>query len=757
MSARRATPRGDRPTDRPATPGEPQRIRVLLPLPLGSAYDYLVPDGVAVEPGNFVVAPLGPRRVVGVVWDGVPGEVADAKLKSIEDVLDAAPLTPELRRFIEWVATYTMTPPGAVLRMAMSVSAALETPRPTIALAITEEGRHALLPLPPEERRRREREVLTPARRRVLEEAAAGSPRRAVELAEAAACGAGVVKGLVERGLLVPVEIAAEPQRERPDPNYPGPMLSPEQKAAANALVAKVRQGKFAVTLLDGVTGSGKTEVYFEAVGATLREGKQALVLLPEIALGAQFLERFAQRFGCRPAAWHSDLPPKERRAVWRAVGDGSARVVVGARSALFLPFRELGLIVVDEEHDASFKQEDGVVYHARDMAVVRAHLAGFPIILSSATPSLETVVNVEQGRYSRLELPARHGGAVLPEIRVIDLRRTPPERQRFIAPPLASAVDATLAAGEQAMLFLNRRGYAPLTLCRSCGERLQCPNCTAWLVEHRFHRHLQCHHCGHTAPLPEFCAACGAAHSFAACGPGVERIAEEVAARWPASRAAIMASDTLEGPRALAETIRAVEEGRIDILVGTQVMAKGHHFPKLTLVGVVDADLGLAGGDLRAAERTYQLLHQVAGRAGRAERPGTVYLQTWMPENAVVAALVSGDRDRFLQEEAEARRRHGMPPFGRLAALILASPDAEAVDFAAAAFARAAPMVPGVEVLGPAPAPLAVLRSRHRRRFLVKASRSVHLQAAMRDWLGRVKVPNAVRVQVDIDPYSFL
>jgi primosomal protein N' (replication factor Y) len=306
-------------------------------------------------------------------------------------------------------------------------------------------------------------------------------------------------------------------------------------------------------------------------------------------------------------------------------------------------------------------------------------------------------------------------------------------------------------------MLFLNRRGYAPLTLCRACGHRLQCPNCTAWLVEHRFLGRLQCHHCGHAEPLPPLCPACGAAASFAACGPGIERLAEEMAARFPAARVSVVASDTLTGPRAVAELVSAVEQHRIDVLIGTQVLAKGHHFPLLTLVGVVDADLGLTGGDLRAAERTFQLLHQVAGRAGRAERPGVVHLQTYMPEHPVMRALVADDRDRFLAAEAAARQEQGLPPFGRLAALIIAAPDDEAADFAARAFARAAPQMPGVEVLGPAPAPLAVLRGRHRRRFLVKAKRSLNVQAVLREWLGRVKVPASVRVQVDVDPYSFL
>src|SRR5579883_111623 len=725
-----------------------RRVSVLLPLPLAGAYDYLAPAELALRPGDFVIVPLGRRELVGVVWGDAIGDVAAEKLKSIAEKLPAPALTEELRRLVDWVASYTLSPPGAVLRMVMRVPDALLPARAIMGYAISPRGRQALAA---------QDTSLTPTRRRALQALAEGPAAPAADIARRAGCSAGVVRALAERGLIEAVELRSRPPPALPDWQRSGPPLSSAQELAAGDLIDKVRQGGFGVTLLDGVTGSGKTEVYFAAIAAALERRRQVLVLLPEIALSTQWLARFAERFGAPPAEWHSDLGHAERRATWREVAQGNIRVVVGARSALFLPFPDLGLIIVDEEHDSSFKQEDGVVYHARDMAVVRASLAKLPIVLVSATPSVETTVNVEQHRYDRVHLPARHGSARLPEIRVIDMRRERPERQRFLSPPLVKALAETLENREQAMLFLNRRGYAPLTLCRACGFRLQCPNCTAWLVEHRFHGKLQCHHCGHSEPLPPLCPNCGEAGSFAACGPGVERLAEEVTMRFPAARLAVMASDTLIGPRSAAELVKSVEEPAIDVLIGTQVMAKGHHFPLLTLVGVVDADLGLTGGDLRAAERTFQLLHQVSGRAGRAERPGIVFLQTFMPEHSVIRALISDDRDRFLETEAEERREHGMPPFGRLAALILSGPDDESADLAARAFARAVPHMPGVEVLGPAPAPLAVLRGRHRRRFLVKTKRNVNIQAVLREWLARVKVPSSVRVQVDIDPYSFL
>jgi primosomal protein N' (replication factor Y) len=721
-----------------------RRVAVLLPLPLASPYDYEVPQDVTLAVGDYVRVPLGNRTVTGIVWElETKGGVAESKLRPIVDRLPNPPLRGEMRQLVAWIAGYTLAPPGAVLRMAMAPEDAFAVDPIKLAYAF---GRAPS-----------EGETLTPARRRVLEALAGKSAQSAADLASAAGCGAGVVRAMAAAGLLREVALPTRSSRDQPDPDLPFPPFSEAQLRAANAIVAAVEVGGYVPFLLDGVTGSGKTEVYFRAIAAALRAGRQILVLLPEIALGAQWHERFARQFGCRAAAWHSGIRPTERRRLWRDVAEGTARVVVGARSALFLPFRDLGLIVVDEEHDASFKQEDGVVYHARDMAVVRASLNEVPIVLASATPSLETLANVERGRYRHLVLPDRHGGALLPTVALIDMRIDKPARGHFIAPRLAAAIAETLTAGEQAMLFLNRRGYAPLTLCRTCGFRVQCPHCTAWLVEHRLQARLICHHCGFQQAPPEHCPSCDDTRSFAPCGPGVERLAEEVAERFPAARTAIMASDTLDGPAALVDLIRAVGDHEIDLLIGTQMMAKGHHFPKLTLVGVVDADLGLNGGDLRAAERTFQMLHQVAGRAGRAERPGTVLVQTFDPEHPVMAALAANDRDRLLAVEAAGRRDRHLPPFGRLAALILSAEAAEQAETAAAALARAAPHLRGVEILGPAPAPLAVLRGRHRVRFLVKTERQVNIQAVVSAWLAGVRVAGSVRIQVDIDPYSFL
>nr|WP_244433907.1 primosomal protein N' [Azospirillum sp. B506] len=717
---------------------------MLLPLPLREAYDYRVPDGLELVPGDFVEVPLGPRRMIGVVWGPGAGTVDSGRLKPVVRRFDVPPMTEVGRRFVEWVAAYTMTPPGFVLRMAVSVPSALEPPKPMLAYLRKPDAE------PPPGFK------MTDPRKRILALLEDGPPRTPAELAEEAGCGVTVVRGLAEAGLLEPLML--QPSRlGRPDWRRPGPTLSDNQQAAAGDLRERVASGRYSTVLLDGVTGSGKTEVYYEAISAALEQGRQALVLLPEIALSAQWLDRFARRFGAPPAEWHSELTGAQRRDTWRAVSKGEVPVVVGARSALFLPYPDLGVIVVDEEHDSAYKQEEGAIYHARDMAVARAHLGGLPIVLVSATPSLETKVNADSHRYARIELPSRHGGAVLPDVELVDLRRDRPPARHWLAPSLRKALTDTLAGGEQAMLFLNRRGYAPLTLCRACGHRMQCPNCTAWLVEHRLARKLQCHHCGLQQPLPHACPECGEEGTMAACGPGVERIAEEVAELFPDARAAIMASDTLHGPRAIQEMVESIGRHELDIIIGTQVMAKGHHFPMLTLVGVVDADLGLNGGDLRAAERTYQLLHQVAGRAGRGERPGRVMLQTFMPEHPVMQALAAGDRDGFYQLEAEMRLEAGMPPFGRLAALIVSGEDPTLVERVAMALGRAAPRSETVHVLGPAPAPLALLRGRHRRRLLLKAPRSTQVQPLIAEWLDKVEIPPAIRVQIDVDPYSFL
>lgn len=722
-------------------PEAARRVQVLAPFPLDRAYDYAMPEGIAAKAGDYVRVTLGRRDTVGVVWSASADEKIDpAKLKYVEKRYAFPPMAENQRRFIDWVARYTMSDLGSVLKMCLSVPDAFDPPAAAQAYILPD-----ILP-----------QKLSPGRRKVLELLQDGTPRRAADIAREAGCSAGVIRAMAEAGQLRAVDLSPPAPCRNPDPQLLPLSFSSAQEEAASALRQMAKEGKYAAALLDGVTGSGKTEVYFEAVAEVLKQDKQVLILLPEIALSAQFVGRFARRFGDEAALWHSDVTSAKKRAVWSGVAGGKTKVVVGARSALFLPFADLGLVVVDEEHDASYKQEEGVLYHARDMAVVRAHLGDFPVVLASATPSLETMENVRQGKYRYLRLPDRHAGAKLPDMHVIDLRKSPPARQRFIAPPLVEALQKNLAAGEQSLLFLNRRGYAPLTLCRTCGHRFQCPSCAAWLVEHKRAGRLQCHHCGHVAAVPKACPSCADDSGFAACGPGVERIEEEAREILPQARTLVLASDAVSSPAMIAESVKKIESREVDVVIGTQIIAKGHHFPDLTLVGVIDADLGLEGGDLRAGERTFQLLQQVAGRAGRGEKPGHVYLQTYMPEQGVLKTLAASDRDAFLAAEGQAREKAGMPPFGKLAALILSGSDEAKLDQFCRALAQKAPRYEDIRVLGPAAAPLAYLRGRHRRRFLVKTGKGVNLQKYLAEWLGQVKVPFPVQLKVDIDPQSF-
>jgi primosomal protein N' (replication factor Y) len=717
-------------------------VDVLVPVALDQAYSYRVPDGMELAPGDVVAVPLGARDCLGVVWadNPNPNPRLHNRLKDVDAKADVPPLKPELRSFVDWVANYTLASRGMVLRMALRMGD-LGPARERVGVRLA-----GAMP-----------QRMTPARRRVLDALADGFVRSKAEAAQEAGVSAGVINGLIDDGVLETVVLPPEPLMRAPDPDFRKPDFSLAQLAAADALRTTVDQGGYTVSLLDGVTGSGKTEVYFEAVAETIRRGHQTLVLMPEIALTAGFLDRFAQRFGVRPVEWHSQLAPRKRARTWEAVARNEVPVIVGARSALFLPYADLGLIVVDEEHDGAYKQEDGAHYHARDMAVVRGSIAKFPVILASATPSVESEVNARRGRYRRVHLPERFGGAHLPHIEPIDMRTEGPPRGRFISPRLAEAVQIVLEKREQALLFLNRRGYAPLTLCRACGLRLQCPNCDSWLVDHRFKRRLVCHHCGYAVPPPTECPKCHATDSFAAVGPGVERLHQEAVDLFPGARILVLSSDLVESIERLRSELDDVAEGRFDIVIGTQLVAKGHHFPKLNLVGIVDADLGLGNGDPRAAERTFQLLHQVTGRAGREEGRGIGYLQTHQPEHPVMRALILGDREAFYQNEIEQRERTGYPPFGRLASLIVSAGDRHAAEAYGRTLVSLAPKDEQVRVLGPAEAPVAVVRGRHRYRLLVKAPRAYDLSGYLRDWLAAApKTKGNLQLEVDVDPMSF-
>ncbi len=736
-------------------------IGVLLPLPFNDVFDYTADDDISI--GRLVRVSFGRKEQIGVVKKiGKSSTLDDKKIKPVIEVLPMPPLQPELLKFVDWVAKYNLTATGLVLKMVLCAKGAFEDQKSDTLYKLTGKTL-ADVKLKNSDARWRVIELLRHA------------PYSRAEIAKGAGVSQSVIKTLIDNDLLTPFCVPRQKEFLPPRFDFHPVALTAEQQAAADILCTKCDTG-FSVTLLDGVTGSGKTEVYFEAAAKVLRQGRQVLILVPEIALTTQWLARYEQRFGVKPAKWHSALTSNERAETWKAVGENRAKVLVGARSALFLPYADLGLIVVDESHDHSFKQEDVVNYQARDMAVVRAKLENIPIILSTATPDLETVVNVEEGKYDTVVLRSRYAAAELPQIKIIDLKKdkpvkwlpqpepnqnivTPDVRPKpsWLAPELCTALAANLQKGEQSVLFLNRRGYAPLLICRDCGHRIQCPNCTAWLTEHRAGGKLICHHCGYSAPIPNTCPECGSQTGLTACGPGVERIAEEIRARFPQARIEILSSDTAGSFAEISDVIRRMEKGEIDILIGTQILAKGHHFPSLTLVGIIDADLGLFGNDLRAGEQTFQLLSQVAGRAGRGSKKGRVYLQTLYPDNAVLKALVDNDRNRFLALEKQSRQTLHLPPYGKLAALIVSSSDANAAAQTASLLAKTGPTGSEVDVLGPAPAPIFMLRGKFRYRLLLKTFKHINIQDILKKWLGSLNIPGNVRVEADIDPYSFM
>ena len=731
-------------------------IKVAVPLPIGRgqtvAYDYLASDDDEVQVGHFIEVPVGSRLIWGLcISIEADAEVELDKLKTIHRIAELPPLHDSNIQFLEQVARWTLAPFGAVLRMMQSVPAVFLPPPSEQVFHLPEVAPEPSLNL-----------HLSPARQKVISFLETAPPLPAMLIARETGTSPSTIKAMHAAGQL------RAWQQAKPD-MLPDMTVDTDKSSKAgssltlNAAQADIAAGiekglnAFQVHLLDGVTGSGKTEVYFAAVRKKLAAGKQILILLPEIALTKGFQDRFERWFGMPPLVWHSGITATRKRAIWRAALAGKPMVLVGARSALFLPFRHLGLIIIDEEHDSAFKQEDQVIYHARDMAVLRAKIHNIPVILSSATPSLESWVNMQQGRYHHSQLKHRYGEAKLPELTAIDMRRLAPQRGKWLSEPLVKALEETLAAGEQSLLYLNRRGYAPMAICSACGDRRICYQCDSLLVTHRLAGRQVCHQCGTAQPVHRHCEACGEADSMQLVGPGVERLAEEVLIRFPEARFTIFSSDTLISKTTTEETLRSITQGEVDIIIGTQMAAKGHHFPNLTLVGVVDGDLGLQGGDLRAAERTFQMLMQVAGRAGRSKIPGRALIQTSAPDHPVITALQSGDRDRFLEQEVAARKIADMPPFGRLAALVITDTQLSRLEDAARHLAQNAPAFESVTIFGPAPAPIAQIRGRHRIRFLISAPRHVDMQKILLDWTISAKIPSATRLQIDIDPYSFL
>lgn len=737
----KATPYPEQSSDlTPKERGKKERISVLLPLPLDHTFDYESPGPLPL--GTLVKVPFGPREFYGIVW-GEKNPTAFKSLKPLLKVFKDVRFSEVSLKFIEWVSEYTMTPRGQVLKMSLPAPESFETKGETL---------YGLVHYP---------QRMTLKRQKVVDFFKGFSePLPLYEIAEQTEVSEAILKSLLREGAL-----SAQGERPwipeaQPICHVPQkPQLSLDQLMAVEDIKRSLESHKFHTFLLEGVTGSGKTEVYFEAIEEVLQKGGQTLVMLPEIALSAQWLGRFETRFGFQPAIWHSDLGKSLRKSNFRAIVEGKAPVIVGTRSALFLPFPDLKLIIVDEEHDGSYKQEESVIYNARDLAVLRARLSEGTCVLASATPSLETEMNVRQGKYRSIHLQYRYGSAEMPEVKLIDLRKLNKGKkssQEWVSAPLREALRETLQRQEQSMLFLNRRGYAPVLLCQSCGHRLMCPHCSVSLVHHRFQDKLLCHHCGYGMGIPSTCSECQEKDTYSPIGIGVERLYEEVKTFLPEARCALMTSDHLNTTQKVFDQVQQIENREVDILIGTQIMAKGHHFPYLTLVGIVDGDSALSGSDLRASEKAFQVLHQVAGRSGREERRGRVLVQTYNSEHPVMQALVQQDRGQFFALESDQRMIHGFPPYGRLASLILSGKKEDEVQKAARLLAQKFPLTEKAELLGPVPAPLSFLRGNYRWRLLLKTDKHFPPQPLLRAWLPKVPLPSSVRLQIDIDPYSF-
>ncbi len=718
-------------------------VTVLTDKPInGGLLNYVVPFK-PIGIGQFVEIPIGTRLCVGVVWDEGTTEISKEKLKRISRILDIPPMSADFKKFLIEFARYTVNPLNKVLKLSLGSLDFRNPPR----------GNRFYIASDIELIRSSHK------RKKILEFLLQG-PKNKVsmkELTSSLGVSSSLVRELVKLGN-IKVEYYREVLPYEICRGVFSKTLSETQKLASDSLCELVRAKKYQTTLLRGVTGSGKTEVYLDAVSEALLMGRQVLVLVPEIALSIDFVNRVINRYNVKPGEWHSGVKQKERQRLYTAIAENRVQLVIGARSALFLPFADLGLIVVDEEHDGSYKQEEVVCYNARDMAVLRGSIFGVPVVLASATPSLETWVNADVGKYNRIDLIDRYGEAALPAIEVVNLSEQKIPKGNFISPYLKKEIEIRIKYGEQSLLFLNRRGYAPITICQSCGHQIGCRICDSKLVQHRFENKLMCHLCGTSIPIPSICPSCFTAGDLKAVGPGVEKIALECQALFPDARVGILSSDSIEDVSQLKEKFARLASGEIDIIVGTQLVSKGHNFPNITLVGVIDADLGLHGGDLRAAEKTFQSLRQVSGRAGRHKKVGKALIQTYSPGHPVILAVSKGSDDDFWALEAKTRKKALVPPYGKMIGIILTGPSKKVLFDLGQRLVRVWMNSHQLDarIFGPALAPIGKIRERYRVRILIKGEKNKNIQSKIEKWLSSVFTPRSVKVLVDVDPQSF-
>ena len=723
-------------------------VKVLVANIPNAGYDYRLTEPADI--GTFVRVHVMNRPCIGVIWGIGDSNLPAAKIKNISSVFSHKLNVSDLQ-WIGRMSEWTLIPMGMVLRLIVNIPDAFCPPRMEPLYAYNSDASCRMT-----------------QNRQAVADAYSSNDNDAMTISDIqniARVSNAVVRSMIKNETLIPVgEQPKQKNATLTTYNDCGNIkLNNQQQAAADTIGQSVQAGGFSVHLLDGITGSGKTQVYFDSAWRAYSMGRSVLLMMPEIALTAQFMSRFKNRFGENPVVWHSNLTAARRREIWHGVLDGTIKMVVGTRSALFLPWQDLGLIVIDEEHDTSYKQEDMGNYHARDMAILRAKISGIPVVLASATPSAETLENVNLGKYQQLKLTSRFGGAQLPDISTIDLRENRPEsytvdeteQTGFLSQPLCNALAETLSAGHQAMLFINRRGFAPITQCKKCGWTSVCPECSVGMTYHKRIGKLLCHMCGRTMPMPKTCPDCGGDVSMR--GVGLEKIEQEVNVRFPNARTALVSSDIITSRQSLERLVNKIEQGEIDIIIGTQILAKGHHFPNLTLVGVIDADMGLFGTDFRAAEHTFQQLFQVAGRAGRGEYAGRVLLQTYQPEHPVLTAICASDRDSFMQTDMMGRKMANMPPYGQLIAVIVEGQRESALQSYCNALRDAIPNLKGAKIMGPITAQIYQIRNWYRMRFLVAGSRNANLQPVVLHWLESVKQPVNIRVKIDVNPMNFM
>ena len=727
-------------------------VKVLIPNVINTGYDYRLTCDADI--GSFVRCTVMKRQYIGVIIGVGDSNLDKSKIKPIIEVCNLGRLSADDIDWIFKMSQWTLMAPGAVLRLIINVPDAFNPP---VVEQLYSYNFDTTI-------------KMTESRQRICDafQSNDNDSMSVNDIINIAHVGTSVVKNMIKNGVLIPVD-----SREKTSETYKydyfdtgSVVLNDEQQSAANAIADAMNKNEFSVHLLDGITGSGKTQVYFDSVLRAYNNGKSVLLMMPEIALTAQFMDRFTKRFGAPPVVWHSNLTAARRRNIWRGVAKGDIRIVVGTRSALFLPWQNLGLIVVDEEHDTSYKQEDMGNYHARDMAILRGKIAKFPIVLASATPSFETLHNVALGKYIRLRLMSRFGGAQLPTIETIDMRIERPESYRpdkdstqetqgYLSPTLCDAISENLNQHKQVMLFINRRGFAPIVQCKKCGWVAECPDCSIGLNYHKHLGKLVCHMCGKMSDLPNKCPQCG--NDVSMRGAGLEKIEQEISVKFPNATVALVSSDTIISRESLERVVHKMENGEIDIIIGTQILAKGHHFPNLTLVGVIDADMGLFGTDFRAGEHTFQQLFQVAGRAGRGEFPGRVLLQTYQPEHPVITAICAGNRDEFMESDMQSRRAAKMPPFGQLIAVIVESDKEQVLQKYCKQLSNVAPNLVGGKIMGPIAAQIYQIRNWYRMRFLISGDARANLQPIVRAWLDKIKQPANVRVKIDVNPQNFM